>query len=1528
MTERRKRHKWKRWIAGWMAVLVLLQGVALEKLYVQAAEPELSQAAEAEPSVEDNDTEVIPEDAALPLPEGGEAQPEEETAAPEVTEEQTEDQTNPSDEMTPPAVSEEAPDTVLPEPEDVLAAEEEQQEPSQPEKPEEELQEPLQPETSQDQPQETEEKSSAGEEGIVLDKMDGDHHMVFSEEAVKGFTFETEYTLLEDGYSAALTFGIRDKGNVPAKWMGANVNFHDRNIRVFQVEGGARDIGTGSIEGILDREKAIHARLQVTKDGALTYEVYNVETPEQKVTITGQIDNYEGGYLGLLTFNSKAEFAHTSFEVLEEPEEEEIKGLTDFANIGEALLEINEEAGTLRLSKTAGDHFAMYNGLASPANAFLLEADVCFTGDNVDGNNSAALVFGASQKDRIPSRWFGANVDTGRSADRDLFRVFGPELGDVWESEGDKGGIDLSKPLHLKLEVEENGAFIYTFGNQGSGTCRISGTVPGWTGGYVGLLTFNSEAVFSHVVFEDRTDVEQNPLDPAESYHTNLSGLAYTGGEWKITENGLYSKEDQAKDSFALFETSGKNFVYVTDMKFETNRGAAGLVFRSSGDLRSKESYAVNVDVVSHKCKMWRWQGNEALQLINEKEIPAADDEIYTLKVVAVDGWILYYVNDQLVASSGDYTLQPGNLGQNTILQEGIFGLLNWNSEVTFQNTYYKELEGAFDPLLKDLYVVSDIGTVEKRPQFVPTEPITIQYVKNNASAVKVCAESVSEDADIKVTDEKGNTYAPGEAIPVETGSNFLTVTSTVTEQEGEQELEAVLTYRINVHRLKPDEVYYQEDYRGQYHYSVREGWANDPNGMVYYKGKYHLFYQFYDDKAWGPMHWAHAVSTDLLHWEDQPIALYPDANGAMFSGCIVVDENNTSGLFSGEEGGLVALITADGNGQRIKLAYSEDEGMSWTKVDEIAADWTADPLNNRDFRDPKVFRWENKWFMVVAGGPLRIYSSDNLRTWKCESAYGDLHTECPDLYPVETEDGQIKWVLSRGGRRYKIGDFRREGGSWKFLPDEAYRTDDGIMNFGHDSYAAMTYYVQDFGTEQEPQIPKIIEINWMNTWENYCNQVAEVNGSDFNGTFNLQLEAGLKKENGTYVLTQTPVEAYKELRLEEQKIEYQRTEAGEDNTLLADFQGDTYEIVSRFYPRGGTRKVGFRLRTGEGQETLVLYDVAEKRLSIDRSNSGIRINDNKFIEVYGQHMEQNEDGSVDLHIYVDRSSVEVFGKGYTVAGAEQIFPSRAGMGAAVLIEGENAEVECTVYPLKSIWRDDTKDPDTEEKPGGDGEQKPGGDNTGDGEQKPGGDNTGDGDQKPGGDNTGDGEQKPGGDNTGDGEQKPGEDNTGDGEQKPGGDNAGDGEQKPDEDKEQKPDKGSGGKKKGSSGRGSSAAAAAPVTIPAAVISAEAAPFVPSSSTTSAGNPASADETENEWSSEETTPLEMQIPKNEASETEEEPKEIIDSENGEVPLAAGTGNESGTGNYAALLMVLILALSAGGVWLFFMAKRQKEEGNE
>ena len=1329
---RKKRWGWKRQLSAALALMVLLNGLTVGELRVQAEEPEqiMEETAREEKTVQPEESSAAPKDSS-DAPEGSPTVPEEPSVTPEEPPAVSEGTPDQSEEI--PAVSEGTPDQseeIPVKPEETPDQSEEtpvkpegtpdqsEETPVKPEgtpdqseetpvKPEEipdkseedpdvSEKSPVAPEENQVQPEASPEQKlpapvqleqkadqPKGEEGIVLDKSDGDTHRIFSQEWVKGFTFETDVMLLEDGFSAALSFGIRDKGDIPAKWTGANVNFEDKNMRVFQVEGGAQDIGQASIEGTLDAKKPIHLKLEVTEGGDVTYEAWQTDAPDQKLTVTGRLKDYEGGYAGLLTFESRAKFTNTVLTPVQTSDEGEEKGLTDFRNIGDAVMEIDEASGRIRLAKNAGDHFVMYDGLEEPAEAFLLEADVRFTGDNMNGKNSAGLVFGAAEKDRVPSRWYGANVDTGRSADRDLFRVFGPELGDVWEGDGDRSRIDLTQPLHLKLEMEKSGAFTYTFGNAGGESCRISGTVPGWTGGYVGLLTFDSEAVFSRVVFENRTDEEVVP----DAYRTNLQELAYHGGDWKITEEGLYSDAEGKGDCFALSETAGKNFVYSADVTFESGEGAAALVFRSDGDLANKECYAVNIDVGSHKCKFWRWQADEALQLIDEKEVPAAENETYTLKVVAADSWILYYVNDRLVASTGDYTLQPGNLGQSTVRREGVFGLLNWNSKVTFQNTYYKELDETFDPLLADLYVTAEAGTAERRPQFISTEPITIQYVRNDVSAVKVQAEGRSADAKVTVTDEKGNTYGAGDAIPVETGINLLTVTSTVRTQEEGQETEASAVYRINVHRLKPDEVYYNEPYRGQYHYSVKEGWANDPNGMVYYKGKYHLFYQFYDDRAWGPMHWAHAVSTDLLHWEDQPIALYPDANGAMYSGCIVADENNTSGLFSGGEGGLVALITADGNGQRIKLAYSEDEGMSWTKVDEIAADWTADPLKDGAFRDPKVFRWENKWFMVVAGGPLRIYSSDNLRSWKCEAAYKDLHTECPDLYPVETEDGQIKWVLSRGGRYYKVGDFRQQDGNWQFIPDAYYASQDGIMNFGHDSYAAMTYYLHDFGTAENPSIPEIIECNWMNTWNDYCNQVAVKNGSDFNGTFNLQLKTGLVLEDGRYMLTQTPVEAYETLRAKEQKMEYKGVTVGENNTLLQDFAGDTYEIVSRFYPKEGTRKVGFRLRTGEGEETLVVYDLENEQISIDRSRSGIIIS-GEFAKVYGQHVSRNTDGSVDLHVYVDKSSVEVFTKGYTAAGADQIFPSPSSVGASVLVEGTEAGADIVIYPLKSIWKD------------------------------------------------------------------------------------------------------------------------------------------------------------------------------------------------------------------------------------------------
>ncbi|HEL1615073.1 TPA: GH32 C-terminal domain-containing protein [Streptococcus suis] len=756
-------------------------------------------------------------------------------------------------------------------------------------------------------------------------------------------------------------------------------------------------------------------------------------------------------------------------------------------------------------------------------------------------------------------------------------------------------------------------------------------------------------------------------------FQTNLEGLTYDSSVWEVRADGLYSNALGKGDNFLFSESTAGNFVFETDVTFLQDAGAASLLFRSNNDPNNLKSYVVNLDGHSHKVKFWRWA--EA-NLIEEKEVAAREDKTYHLRVVAANDWISYYVNDELVANLGDYTVQRNDMGQKNGIVDGHFGILNWNGEMLFQNTYFTPLADNELPFIDDISVTSKTGTVESKGQFFPEEATHIQYVHHSAETVDLHISPRQAGTVISVSDQEGNSYQSLEDIPLQVGVNMLTIKSSLPGQ-------AELVYRLNVHRRQPDEVYYNELYRGQFHYSVKDGWGNDPNGLVYYNGTYHLFYQFYDDTEWGPMHWAHATSKDLLTWEEQPIALYPDANGTMFSGCIVVDDKNTSGLFEEGQGGLVALITVNGEGQRVKLAYSTDEGKTWTKT-KVVADWTEDSLQNRDFRDPKVFRWEDKWFMVIAGGPLRIYSSDNLQDWTEESAYADLHMECPDLYPIQADDGVVKWVLSRGGRGYKVGNFTKVDGKWRFVADSAYETTDGIMNFGKDSYAAMTYYIQDFGTATNPTLPDLVELNWMNNWD-YCRMIGYNLGQEFNGTYNLHLKLGLVKEGENYRLTQTPINVYESLRDFDNAIVHENLTIDGQNDLFNDFAGDSYELVAHFVPSEGTKKVGFVVRSGENEGTKVIYDVTKQKLSIDRSKSG-RIMNSAFAATNSQAVKLNEDGSIDLHIFVDRASVEVFAQGHTVAGANQIFPDAKSLGLDVIVEGESASADIVLYPLKSIW--------------------------------------------------------------------------------------------------------------------------------------------------------------------------------------------------------------------------------------------------
>ncbi|MDG2396649.1 MAG: glycoside hydrolase family 32 protein [Flavobacteriaceae bacterium] len=302
-------------------------------------------------------------------------------------------------------------------------------------------------------------------------------------------------------------------------------------------------------------------------------------------------------------------------------------------------------------------------------------------------------------------------------------------------------------------------------------------------------------------------------------------------------------------------------------------------------------------------------------------------------------------------------------------------------------------------------------------------------------------------------------------------------------------------------------EVGYNEKFRPQFHFSPKLGWMNDPNGMFYINGDYHLFYQYYpDDNVWGPMHWGHAVSKDLIHWKNEPIAIYPDGNNYIFSGSAIVDQENKSGLGNGVNPPILAYYTNHDmllerfwNGSKDSLfidvetqhlAYSQDLGKTWVKYNNNPV--IKNP-GYRDYRDPKVtwLKEQEKWIISLAARDrIMFYSSKNLIEWEYLSDFKNIGErngvwECPDLFPLIDENGNKKWILfvsinknspnGGSGTQYFIGDF--DGESFKI--DDNFLGDNNSIwiDYGSDNYAGVTWN----NTPNNFKSRKFI--GWMSNW-------------------------------------------------------------------------------------------------------------------------------------------------------------------------------------------------------------------------------------------------------------------------------------------------------------------------------------------------------------------------------------------------------------------------------------------------------------
>ncbi len=494
------------------------------------------------------------------------------------------------------------------------------------------------------------------------------------------------------------------------------------------------------------------------------------------------------------------------------------------------------------------------------------------------------------------------------------------------------------------------------------------------------------------------------------------------------------------------------------------------------------------------------------------------------------------------------------------------------------------------------------------------------------------------------------------------------------------------------------------EQHRPRFHFSPPAKWMNDPNGLVFHDGEYHLFYQHYpDSNVWGPMHWGHAVSRDLAHWEHLPIALFPDSLGYIFSGSAVVDSLNTSGFGQNGKPPLVAMFTYHDmpgekgdrkNFQYQAIAYSNDNGRTWTKYSGNPV--IPNPGAVIDFRDPKVF-WhapEKKWVMVLAESThIGIYTSPDLKKWtktsefgKREGWHGDEKSdwECPDLFQLKVVGkNENKWVLlvsvnpgsfnGGSGTQYFVGKFDGK----TFVNDNSPQTV-LWLDHGWDNYAGVTWGNAPVRSNEER-----IFIGWMSNWL-YGQQVPT---TAWRSAMTLPRTLKLRTTGAGLRLVSVPVEQLEALRKVTFTLDSTELSGDLDLSQRLGFQPATMEVVLDLeFPEGEKTDFGIALSNSKGEEYRIGFDAAQNQFYSDRSKSGKLDFSDKFA---GKHAAPRleKGNTMRFHVFFDVASAELFADWGATTMTEIFFPNEDFNRVKLYAAGGKVKVKkAEFYQMANIW--------------------------------------------------------------------------------------------------------------------------------------------------------------------------------------------------------------------------------------------------
>ena len=1104
----------------------------------------------------------------------------------------------------------------------------------------------------------------------------GNNKAVGGEKTNAAFTYEADLTYVE-GNTASLIFGagandpalIGREGDTTDGFFGlefsrtgegtANINlklFYDGpNGTTLD---GIIPQGTLGATGV-DTTKPVHVKLEMTSDEQLKIWINDQEVSYSMdpTKVDGFKERYEAGYCGFMTWNTDAIFANPT-----------VDGTTILENVkGQSMT----TRTSYQMKKVGGNNLAVSSLKTA---YFEYSADISYT-----EGNTISLMFGAETTDASnigtgkDNRFFGVELSRSGEAgsatmNLKMFQDGNDNVGEIIHPQQVATGVDTTQPVNFKVVVDANKDLSFYLNNNKLNVNideeDLARFQNAYAGGYLGLVTFDTAADFSNVV------VVNNGTEVTDGFRTNLTGLTFLNGTWNRTDDGLYSS---GNDVFAMSDVNVKNFTLEATVTID-GTAAGALVFRaaSNTDPKGAGTYVANVDLNRGDARIFTFgQGGGD---VGSYALPDKTKGTYKMKIIAIGNMLNYYVDDVLAVSA-----------TNDKFESGYLGLMTFGGSVTYQDVKYTDLgDDATAPGLTGLEVAG--GSLELTPEFDP-DVSGYTYFAGYADSVTVTPTAeAGTNLTIAATGPEGEIFAAeaiasgdSKEIPLQVGSNTVSILAT---KDG-----VTMGTTITVTKKASSDYMAAEPYRPQFHFSPEINFMNDPNGLIYdpSNGTWHMYFQYSPQlPGMGNQTWGHAQSTDLVTWQEMPVAIPMDDLGAIFSGSAVVDDKNTSGFFDDNEPGdskLVAIFThAGGRGQVQSIAYSTDHGVTWTKYEGNPVLDEDDRKYGGDFRDPKVWWQEDPeepaggiWLMVVAGGRGQIFSSHDLKEWKFEQALtfadgSELHSECPALFPVNTDEGE-KWLYVASSDWYCVGDLVKTEEGWRF---EAETGRIESANGGASKMYAGQHYYNDASSQNRK-----LMVHWLQDYS----APGTLTDKRWNGVQSLPRVTGLKKIDGTWHMTAYPAEEINSYRSDVIYETENLTVSAEDGNILGGAAGQYYDIEGIFDP-GTATEFGFKLRTGNGQETVVKYNAETEQLILDKSKSGPCNTDS-----FSWTLHPMENGKVQIRILMDNSVVEVFGNYGDADMADLCFPDPGSIGMEFFVEGGEVTIdELHIWQMKSMF--------------------------------------------------------------------------------------------------------------------------------------------------------------------------------------------------------------------------------------------------